>query len=361
MHTTLSVVGIERSRANQALRKIQHSIVHLCQGSTLPDFDHYCNKQCLGPKSKFSIFHLFIIRKKRKTVAKKTSCSLTETPPTLPIEIIIMIVEHTINNLIDQMIQCNSDDDIRPASIVKDYASLILSCKVIKKIVYETWKAVSIVRDYRGSLVWWRDEEDAPEPFDCIPYTYESFPEVIRDFQLARLQHDLQFGHNPLSRHVTKFGKFYLNPAYTVREAQELIESLHEYQNPTSEFLFKLGPFINRRRQTTKKANQKKNQRSFEYLAEECSRISYDLGEIKNIINNDGKLWAVENWSCQEDETISSSEITDEVKEWWVWSRRNEFVYFLGFSGGRVWVFDGVERILHTTFAKPEFVGKSMK
>ena len=72
-------------------------------------------------------------------------------------------------------------------------------------------------------------------------------------------------------------------------------------------------------------------------------------------------LKSVNCWQCEEDPSINSWDIAEEVNEWWMWGDMRQELYFSGYVGTKAWIVDVHAQLVRWNFGtgrRSKWIGK---
>jgi hypothetical protein len=267
-----------------------------------------------------------------------------------PHEIIAKILEEIMEDLVDSIIARQYEDsrNFYPIEILKQYRSLLLTCTTFHTIVRRLTPVISLTTavDLDKIYLWRGDAIDNPvldRPYKDVQ-TFGSYNGFLSVLQIVSLRRYILFhkGTN-VFKLIRRHGRFYLNPGYRLHDLFEISKI------PDPQFLLLLGPFFEARRQICTPRSPPHE------LLNRCHQI-FDVGECASVLQDDGskKLRSVTSWKCRNDEILSGSNISEDVKEWWVWGEsRWENLYFVGYAGMNAWVLEVRTRTLYSNGLGP--------
>jgi hypothetical protein len=286
-----------------------------------------------------------------------TSAQVKELRPSLtslPCEVVTMILMDIMTSLINAVAMDMFEDDYRPISVLRQYRSLVLTCKTFYQIIRDTRTEITIMGTDHGFLVWWGTEEDAPDEAEDGGQTHESFSELLKAWQIEALRRDLWIEGIDVKARVQQLGKFYANPVLTACDVKEI--AVDEQINT---WLLMLGQyFADRSREITLADNLKKRWKFKDQFQNYLNEIYTHDGYVSVVEDVIDPFMSVENWSYQDDEEVSGLNISVDVKEWWVIFSGERELYFAGYAGGNAWVFNAQSRRVYSNAGRWRRLGK---
>jgi hypothetical protein len=166
----------------------------------------------------------------------------------LPEEITAQIVTEVIQDIVDATIIDDYDDDsITRRTVVGQYRSLLLTCKLFHNIVQEfNMAGIWLAPDtrYLVACQWRSNEEDCPRKFDRPARKYTSLSEFLQEWQMETLFQVLWAYETDVDPLIAATGNFHLNPKLSLRTIYSVFE------DEISRLLRKLGRFFQLHRQS---------------------------------------------------------------------------------------------------------------
>jgi hypothetical protein len=178
-------------------------------------------------------------------------------------------------------------------------------------------------------------------------------------WQVAALPRDLHLLGNDIPERMQQLGKFYLNPGFKPNDAMEIaLITLDDDEDP--EFFLKLGPFFEAKRKAVTESDKEKWPSDFPLLLQQRFGTTYDHeGYVSVADDGHSKFTSVKNWKAQDDDTVSGSEMSKAVTEWWVWRfKRQGLLYLTGYAGKEAWLFNAITWRVYSNSGASRWIGK---
>jgi hypothetical protein len=273
---------------------------------------------------------------------------------------VIKILVNVMNDLINTVIldEYAYNKAPYPITVLRQYRNLVLTCKAFHKIITEFNTEITILCDWTGFAVWWGNEDDMPKHVtsDSFGETYNSLPELLRVWQVAALRRDLSGSNIP--ERMQQLGKFYLNPGFELRDAMDIAALIMD-EDEDPEFFLKLGPFFEANRKAVTEDDKEKRPLDFPPQLHETFGTLYDHEGYVSVAEDCMNLFtSVKNWKAKDDDTVSGSEISKAVTEWWVWKLPQDHLYLTGYAGKEAWLFNAFTWRVYSNSGQSRWIGK---
>jgi len=289
----------------------------------------------------------------------------------LPVEVINMILHEAVTQLVDDMKSL-----ALPISILRDYRSLLLTCKHFRSYLYNASPRYAM--SYTINLEPSDDEYHVPRIWQVASNTPNcpnapnfriatSYTEIFQVYQKLSIRYaDMNFWQTPILD--DKQGKYWLNALI------EMVDLAHIFTfdapgSTVAGLLLLLGPILllHKARTPTHLKHWVRSIKVDEWISEAKKDLRYIFGEVVHVMK---PRWdelcryscSVKDWSAPHDSGLTSGVVAPEVLEWWVWRGCSEGSdcdgFVSGYIGDKAWVFQMNEARLYTNFEPVERVGE---
>jgi hypothetical protein len=283
-----------------------------------------------------------------------------------PREIVDIILSYVIKKLFDRMITQEV-----PVSILREYRALVLTCKTFK-LSLENMRPKAAMLPLKRPFEY--PEFDGHKPRYLVPkisFVYDdnieghgsniftTWRDIFMIYQklMARLAFD-----NFQDDHVNKLGKFWLNKYLKLSDLREIFSGCPE--SVVAGLILLLGPVVKRQGRPPHELRSQSFRNAYHWINRFTRDKKYPLGEVCRAIKTHweetvscGRLvFSVRDWGTP---SMSSIEISPDVKEWWVWYKSDEYFgqrVISGYYEDKAWVCWGGET-LYTNFEQSEQIG----
>ena len=162
--------------------------------------------------------------------------------------------------------------------------------------------------------------------------------------------------------HVDKVGKFWLNECLKLSDLKGIFSGCSEAI--VAGLILLLGPVVERQGRPPHELRSRAFKNAYHWIRRFTGDEKYPLGEVNRAIKtyweetvSCGRIvFSVRDWATP---SMSSVEISPDVKEWWVWYKSDKYFeqrVISGYHEDKAWVCWGGER-LYTNFEQSEQIG----
>ena len=162
--------------------------------------------------------------------------------------------------------------------------------------------------------------------------------------------------------HVDKLGKFWLNEFLKLSDLKGIFSGCSE--TIVAGLILLLGPVVERQGRPPHELRSRAFTNASHWIRRFTRDKKYPLGEVERAIKTHWEetvscgriVFSVRDWATP---SMTSAEISPDVKEWWVWYKSDEYFeqrVISGYYEDKAWVCWGGER-LYTNFEQLEQIG----